>query len=827
MTWKVNLIQTITKTFLIIKRLGLLLTICISFSVTTSLAQSPEVRDGFVSNFNATCGGCHGVGESGGDRAPGLVNNARIRQMDDNQLSSVIQNGTQGGMPGFSFDTDELQQYLTYIRSNNESLEVAGSEEQIRAGEAYFFGIGGCADCHMVRGRGETRGPDLTLVAQYSSLEEINQWLTNPSSMMGRRPTSSCPGWAFCPDLQWSIINVTLTDGSVVRGFARNESEHSLQLQTLEGDFLLLSSDDYVSYIRESESIMPAFSGSSQERDVLIAYLSTLNDLPLGPLTGEPGRSVTEADIAAILQPASGDWPTYNGTTSGNRYSPLTQITRHNASQLRLEWIFTPGGNGLQTTPIVLDGIMYVTGAQRICALDPETGRSIWCAPRNAGQLLPAGGIAEAARTGGTQAALRIGPNQGARPAAGVPTGNGPNRGAAVLGDLIYFHSDDAYLIALNRTTGGVVWTVPLPGEGQVGRYYATSAPLVIGDIVVSGMSGGDSPTRGSLQAFDALTGELVWRFYTVPAPGEPLAETWLGEALVTGGAATWMTGSYDSDNDTLYWSVGNPYPSTDGSGRLGDNLYANSVVALDPRTGSVKWHYQFTPHDLHDWDATSPLVLVDTNYRGQERQLLMQANRNGFYYVLDRQTGEFLLGEPFVESMTWAERIDESGRPIRTAGNVPNLEGVVTCPAVRGATNWYGSSFNYETGLFYVMAAEDCGLYRSEGRIYGPVPGVRESGKRYLRALNPETGEVVWEKPLTGAQEANYSGVLSTAGGIIFHGETGGGFAAVDAATGETLWVVNTNDLWRATPMTYVVNGKQYIAVTAGSNILAFALAD
>ena len=381
-------------------------------------------------------------------------------------------------------------------------------------------------------------------------------------------------------------------------------------------------------------------------------------------------------------------------------------------------------------------------------------------------------------------------------------------------------------MVCLHRLTGALMWDVNMPETP--GRYSATSAPLVVGDLVISGIAGGDTPLRGFLTAYRATTGEQVWRFWTIPKPGEPVSETWKGNALPTGGGATWLTGSYDTETDTLYWAVGNPYPATDGDEREGTNLYSNCVIALEPKTGKLRWHYQFTPHDLHDWDATEPFVLVDTNYRGRERKLLLQANRNGFLYVLDRTNGEFLLGKPFVRKMNWASGIGPDGKPQTLPANRPTKAGVKGCPSVRGATNWYSTSFHPGTGLFYVMAVEDCSIYRqAQDGGYEGDRDTRDPGSKYLRAFDITTGKTIWEIPQVGPQEANYSGVLSTAGGLVFYGETGGGFAAVDAKSGKTLWVFKANEPWKASPMTYVLNGRQYVAIASGGNILSFALAN
>ena len=371
------------------------------------------------------------------------------------------------------------------------------------------------------------------------------------------------------------------------------------------------------------------------------------------------------------------------------------------------------------------------------------------------------------------------------------------------------------------------MWSRKLAEDSEKGQIYTSASVLVVNDLVIAGIAGGDSPMRGFIAAFHANTGKEAWRFYTIPKPGEmPLAATWIGRALATGGGATWETGSYDAETGTLYWAVGNPFPDTDASERGGTNLYTNSVVALDAMTGKFKWHYQFTPYDTHDWDSTEPMVLVDTLWKGKPRKLLLSAQRSGVFYILDRTNGQFLLAKPFVKKLTWASAFDpKTGMPTLVSGNTPTKDGTLTCPGVRGATNWYPAAFNPKTRLFYVMAAEDCGVYRSEGRIFGNNPDPANSGTRHVRALNIETGAIVWDKPLVGPQESNYSGVLATAGGLVFHGETGGDFAAVDARTGKTLYTFRTNDSWRATPMTYTVGGRQYVAGMDGSVLWSFAL--
>jgi len=355
----------------------------------------------------------------------------------------------------------------------------------------------------------------------------------------------------------------------------------------------------------------------------------------------------------------------------------------------------------------------------------------------------------------------------------------------------------------------------------------------VVKDLVISGISGGDEGVRGFLAAYKVSTGERVWRFWTIPAPGEPLSETWVGNALPHGCAATWLTGTYDAQANLLYWTTGNPCPDYNGDERKGDNLYSDSVLALEPETGKLRWYYQFTPHDLHDWDAQQTPMLIDAEFKGRRRQLLAQANRNGFFYVLDRMTGELLLAKPFVEQLTWASGIGTDRRPQLVSGGAPTSAGVKTCPAVEGATNWMSTAYDPETGLFYVMALEKCDIYskspepweRGKSFYGGGTRGAPdEPGRKYLRAIDLQTGKTVWQYPQIGPGNS-WGGALSTAGGLVFFGDDSGAFAAVEAKSGKPLWYFHTNESWKASPMTYLAGGKQYVAVAAGSNILAFGL--
>lgn len=742
--------------------------------------------------FEQRCEGCHGEGGEGGDRAPALINSRSLRSRNESQIRDVIKNGTPGGMPAFALTELELQSLAEWVHSHNLSAYNTRPAGDAAAGEQFFFGGGQCSTCHMIRGRGKANGPDLSDIGLKSTVSEIVSVLENPTAQMGMHTTPSCPSWAFCPDEAWAVVHVRLRNGSALRGFARNRAEHDLQLQTFDGRIHLLTDTDYEEITRERQSYMPPLKATARERQNLLAYLSSLAGISPGPLPNET-EPISKEAIEAVTTPKPGEWPAYNGVPGGNRYSVLDQINTTNVGRLQLQWVHSLNGTGLETTPVVSNGVMYVTAPGQVCALDSQTGREIWCYGATAG---------------------------------GRGNSSPANRGVALLGDRVFYATGDAHLICLNRLTGGVMWDVNMPVTP--GSFSASSAPLVVGDLVISGIAGGDGPLRGFLAAYKATTGQLAWRFWTIPNPGEPTSETWIGKAIATGGGATWLTGSYDVETDTLYWAVGNPFPATDGDQRQGANLYTNCVLALEAKTGKLRWHYQFTPHDLHDWDATEPFVLVDTAYRGRDRKLLLQANRNGFVYVLDRTNGEFLLGKPFVKKVNWASGIGPDGKPQLLPANQPTKAGVKTCPSVRGATNWYSTSFHPGTKLFYVMAVEDCSIYTQSQR--GGYEGYRvpsDSGLRYLRALDITTGEMAWEIPQVGPQEANYSGVLTTAGGLLFYGEAGGRFAAVDAKTGKTLSTFKANESWRGSPMTYIVNGRQHVAIASGGNILSFALGD
>ena len=519
---------------------------------------------------------------------------------------------------------------------------------------------------------------------------------------------------------------------------------------------------------------MPAFSDLPGDDLLALAkYMHRLNvEMIVTPIAASPAR---KTDWSA---PQPGDWRTYNGSDTANRYSDLKQINTANVANLRLKWVFPIQYFGLETTPLAADGALYVTGPNQVYALDALTGNALWHYSRP-----PSTGMLGDAKLG-------------------------TNRGVAILRDKVFFVTDNAHLLALDRTGGKLLWETAMgSGEGQ--HYGGTVAPLVVNDTVVVGVAGADQGIRGFVAAFKADTGTLVWKHWTVPVRGEPGIETWQGKEPATGGGSTWLTGSYDSSTNTLYWATGNPWPDGDDRDRPGDNLYTNCVLALNAKTGELKWHYQFTPHDLKDRDATEPNVLVDSVYRGKQSKLLLHADRNGFFYVLDRTDGKLLLAKPFLRRVDWASAIGADGRPI-----VKDPRG---CPS--DAANWDSTAFSAETRLYYFLALEEC---------VGDKPGgyPDQSGQRFLRAVNIDTGEIAWEIPQPGpARAKTWSGVLATKGGLVFYGQPNGGFAAVDQRNGETRWQFPTNVRMKASPMTFALEGRQYVVVAAGPNILCFGL--
>src|SRR5579859_429602 len=517
------------------------------------------------------------------------------------------------------------------------------------------------------------------------------------------------------------------------------------------------------------------------------------------PLNAAAATGITNSDLE--IKGIKNDWLSYNGDYTGRRYSSLSQVTPENVGQLQVQWVFHSRNAGiLEATPIVTAGVMYVTGSNDAYAIEARTGQVLWhhARPITEGLIDDASGHI--------------------------------NRGVAVLGSRLYMETDNAHLLCLDARSGNLLWDVAYASGNK--NYGATSAPLIVKDKVLVGTSGGDDGVRGFIAAFDAVTGKEAWRFWTIPGPGEPGNSSWPGDLYMHGGGTTWMPGTYDPEFNTIYWGTSNPSPDFEGSVRPGDDLYTDCVLALDPDTGKLKWYFQFTPHDLADYDATETPVLVDMLWKGAPRKLLLEANRNGFVYILDRTNGNFLSAKQFSLKQNWAKAIDEHGRPIRT-DLVPNAEGARICPGFAGATNWFSPTYNEATHLFYFLTLEDCSVFSAkverfeEGREYystGAKHRPDEHAEKVLLAYDPVKNTFPWRVPQIGNTHS-FAGVMSTATGLVFFGDDANSFEAVDGVTGKSLWHFNMGQSPHASPMSYAVDGKQYFAIAAGNDLFAFAL--
>ncbi len=534
-------------------------------------------------------------------------------------------------------------------------------------------------------------------------------------------------------------------------------------------------------------------------------------------VSGQVGAQVPyDRIVNATEEPEN--WLTYNGDYMSQRYSRLDQITPDNVTNLELKWILQNQVFGAwQSNPIIVDGVMYVTERPNsVMAVDASTGRVFW--------------------------KFRHTPSENARVCCGAN-----NRGVAVLDDRVFMGTLDARLIALDRINGQPLWNAEVADVNLA--YSVTMAPLVVKDKIIVGVGGGEYGIRGYVAAFDAETGEQAWKTYTIPGPGEPGHDSWEGDDWEHGGASVWITGSFDPELNLTYWGVGNPGPDWNAGQRPGDNLFSDSVIALDADTGELEWYFQFTPNDGYDYDSVQVPVLADMVWRGEPKKVMMWANRNGYFYVLDRVTGLFLEGKPFV-TVNWSSGLDENGRPIPT----PQPEGMPTYPGNQGGTNWYPPSYSPRTGLFYFSAWENYAtIYRAEESEYvpgqaflgggfsvlapspdAPTIGIGrtnpinnwtdEVGYASLKAMDPQTGEAVWSY---NQYDVSDSGMLTTATDLLFTGGREGYFHAIDARSGDLIWNVNLGGQIVMAPVTYMVDGIQYVSVISGNGLSTFALRD
>ncbi len=769
------------------------------------LASRPDAVDAGHRLYDQTCQSCHGPAGQG-DRGPALDSGTFARGGEDADLFRAIRAGVAGSqMPPFAGLTDEQTwQLITYIRSlerGPQEREAFGrAAGDAAAGEMLFFGTARCASCHQVNGRGGIVGPDLSAAGR-----------TPIAALRGKILDPGKPLTAGRGSVQPQTIVVTTKDGHAIRGVRRNEDTFSVQLVDETGALHFVDKTTVGSYRVENRSLMPgdyATRLSPVELNHVLAYLNTLRErtVDTAAATLPAGGVTTDRLMKAAAEPQN--WLMYWGDYRSTHYSGLNQITASNVTQLRTAWAFPmPGANVLESTPIVVDGIMYTTQPGVAVALDARSGRPIW----------------RWARTQKARSPYEINPF---------------NRGAAVAGNRLFIGTLDAALVAIDARTGRTLWETQV-ADTMLG-YNLTSAPLIVKDKVLVGVSGGEFGARGFLDAYDAATGRRLWRWYSVPEPGEFGNDTWKGDSWKLGGSPMWLTGSYDPELNLVYWTVGNPGPQIDRSTRGDlDNLFSDSVVAIDPDTGQRRWHYQFTPNDGHDWDSCQAVVLVDRMWRGQIRKLLLHADRNGMFYVLDRTNGLFLSGTPFVYQ-NWNSGFDAKGRPIIVPGSNSSREGsFFVYPTLGGGTNFQAPSYSALTGWLYLE-------YSENGQAYISSPQTFEQGRQYIgrdttsnrtvspkanepspsagiKALDPDTGKTMWDFKIFQGSLTN--GVLATAGNVVFGAVRDGNIVALDAASGRHLWHFQTGASMAASPMSYAVQGRQYVAVSAGNTLYAFAL--
>ena len=770
--------------------------------------------------FDQICAQCHGNGAVGDARGPALNTGTFGHGGADADIFKTIRQGVpRTEMDAYrDYSDDQVWQLVAFIKSLAPAAPARGNQPaggaavagNPAAGETLFFGKADCSTCHDINGRGGAVGPDLSGAAQLTPAA-IRQKILNPNIAP---PAGAGRGGGRGGGAPVTVV-VTGRDGRVLRGVRRSEDTFSVQMVDATGVMHSIDKMKVASVRIEPTSFMPAYADklTTAEVDDLVAYLAAQRGRNAAVTSSAQiaGGITHQRLLTASAEPQN--WPMYWGNYQGTHYSGLKQIDATNVRQLQTVWAAPiPGDSILEATPIVVDGIMYVTGSGNpltVTALDARTGRQIWRYTRQ-------------------------------QPVRSPFENNRFNRGVAILGNRLFVGTLDAVLICLDARSGGVLWQVTM-GDTMEG-YELTSPPLVLKDKVIMGISGGEYAIRGFVDAYDAATGKRLWRFNTIPGPGEFGHDTWKGDSWQKGGGAAWLTPTYDPELNQIYIPVGNPAPQLDrtirGDGL--DNLFSCSVVALDADTGVRKWHYQFTPNDGHDWDSTEDMVLVDRVWHGRPRKLLMHADRNGMFYVLDRTTGAFLQATAYVYQ-NWNTGFDATGRPIGTPGwnSSPEANRLIY-PSLVGGTNFQAPSYSASTGLFYLEYMESNTQYTSapaafgKGEQYigrptgrGGVPAARgpndPPNSAGIKALDPETGRTVWQFEIS--QGSLTTGVLATAGNVVFGAIRDGNIAALDARTGAPLWHFQTGAALAASPMSYAVDGRQFVALSAGNFVYGFAL--
>lgn len=753
--------------------------------------------------YARTCAVCHGSAGQGG-RGPSLVSGVFHHGSADGEVFWSIRAGIQGSqMPSFpKLSNDQIWQIIVYLRdlSGVAGSQASAVEEKVpgdaAAGKIIVEGKGRCLLCHSVNGTGKAVGPDLSNAAAIRAAR-LKTKILNPNFTPAGGPAG--PGSLLGP----ATVFVLTRDGHQYRGALKNSDSFEIALVDMSGTYHSFDRSQVREVRVENASLMPSDYAkrlSADEIQNVVAYLKTLN--------GSDPAGILSWERLLHSEKEPQNYMTYWGDLGGKHYSALSQINITNVSTLQAKWALPLPGNGSsESIPLVVDGIMYtigpVVGSLEVMAVDARTGRVLWRYERKQKVTNPN----EINRT---------------------------NRGVAVAGNRLFFGTLDAFLIALDARTGEQLWETKVADTMR--GYSITSPPLPVKDKIITGIAGGEFDIQGFLEAHDQTTGTKVWRFNTVPQPGEAGHDTWDGDSWQRGGSPTWLPGSYDPDLNLLYWSVGNPGPVFNGDVRKGDNLYSCSVIALNPDTGKLKWHYQFTPNDTHDWDSTEDMVLVDRVWHGLNRKLLLHADRNGVFYVLDRAGGKFLAGNPFVRA-TWVQGWNENGRPITTKNRRSDDKGQTIYPAVGGGTNFQAPSYSPQTGWMYFMYHDGPEKYVSGPEPFEPGAQYNGRGTRRpaflgpgeappsdgIQAFDPDTGKTQWRFPLS--QGGLSPGLLATAGGVVFAASSEGNFLALDAKTGKPLWHFTTGVGIESSPMSYSVGGKQFVAITSSNVVYSFGL--
>jgi PQQ-dependent dehydrogenase (methanol/ethanol family) len=745
--------------------------------------------------FDATCTVCHGPNGAGSERAPALDSGRFKHGGEDFEIFQTIQKGVPGTpMPSFSaLSAGQTWQLVTYVRSLSRAASTAASvltNGDAGRGEQLFFGAGQCSTCHEIEGRGVSLADDLSEIGKQAPAAiqaGIEHELSRRRFQFG--------------GVNQRYVDVTLQDGAQVHGLVKNEDSFTVVLQTLDGTYRSLERRQIRTVTNTGQPLVPGDTHLSVDhRADLLAYLSQRKQrAAVVSMDGASGGLSFERLARAQREPQN--WLTYWGSYASEHFSELKQIDRRNVSQLQARWaVPMPGGSSLESTPLVVDGVMYVSGPPGdVYALDARSGLEIWRFHRQQERVNP----------------FQINPY---------------NRGVAVLGQRVFVATLDDSLIALDARSGRVLWEQRSADTMQ--GYTMTGAPLALDNKVIVGVSGGEMGVRGFLDAYDVNDGHRLWRFDTIPGPGQPGHETWSGDSWKTGSGATWLTGSYDPQLKLVYWAVGNPGPDFNPVNRAGDNLYTCSVLALDPDTGRLVWHYQFSPHDSHDWDSAEDLILADEPIGGRARKVLLHADRNGFFYTLDRTNGQFISAVPFVRQ-SWNKGFDANGRPSVDPASYPTPEGHWIAPGV-GGTNFQAPSYDSagrvlflnfldaEGGSSYQAAEYKPGQTFTGAHFSARLPPASEPVQGVM-ALDVQTGRKLWTFPVS--RLTLQAGLVATRGEVVFAATAEGNLLGLDARTGKALWHFQTGATISASPMSYSVDGTQFVAIAAGNTLYSFAL--